>query len=142
MKKKFLLILSILLALIVIGINLYNSQIPDLKLTQGINEIKILKCPYSWNTLFKHEKRNYTTPFELTHTFSPLLVRPNTILNLNFNRKPNNFEITLWRSNTSAKVQITSSIICTPLEKGIYVYRIDAYWKQGVVAYLFKINVE
>ena len=141
MKKKVLIIVSVFIAILLISLSIYNSQIPDLKLTQNNKEIKSLKCPYSWNTLLKHEIRDYATPLELTKTLEATSVEPNTILNLNFNKKTDNIEISLW-SEKSVKELIGMNAIGVPSEKGIYVYRVIGNWKQGTVGYVFKINVK
>lgn len=139
--KKILICTLIFFCIFLIGLNIYRAQIPDIRLTCNGSEINSIKCTFSWSTLFSSKKADFPTPPELAKTINGADLKTNSLIQINFNKKPESMEITQWSEN-SAKYLPAGQAIGTPNEKGTYVYCIIGHWKQGQVAYIFKVNVQ
>lgn len=139
MKKNLLIVSSIIIALFV-AITIYNSQIPDLKVTYQNTKIEVLKCPFSWDTLLNDKRWDYPTTPVLAKEISAAAVEPQSVLDFSFSKKPDSFEVTSW-DEKSEKYKSNSNGIVTPNEKGTYVFAVIGYWENGQVLYIFKINV-
>ena len=139
MKKRLLIGVSIIVVLF-IGVSIYNSQIPNLKITYKNSKVEVLKCPFSWDMLLSGKRWDYPTPPELAKRLNATTVEPQSGLDLAFSKKPDNFEVALWNEK-SERYKSDNNGIVVPSEKGTYVFAVIGYWRQGQVLYIFKINV-
>ena len=140
MIKKIMITASIIIALFLI-ITAYRSQIPDLKVTQQNTKVEVLKCPFSWDTIFSHRRWDYPTPPELAKEVSAATVESQSTLDFSFSKKPERFEVSVW-GEKSEEYQNTSNGIVVPDMKGTYVFTVIGHWKNGQVLYVFKIDVK
>ena len=140
MKKKLIIVTSILIAFFII-ITAYSSQIPNLKVTHQNTKVEVLKCPFSWDTILSSKRTDYPAPPELAKEVSATTVEPQSILDFSFSKKPESFKVSLWNEK-SEKYQSISNGIVVPNKKGTYVLAVIGYWNNGQVLYVFKINVK
>lgn len=78
-------------------------------------------------------------PPEMVKSNDPLQVIADTNIELNFEMQPDSYTVRIWDEDnniisTSDKVVLSS--------KGKIIYEILAQWKQGIVSYVFYLNVE
>lgn len=140
MKKKLLIVVSVLIALLIIIIA-YSSQIPNLKITHENTKVEVLKCPFYWDTLLSSNRTDYPAPHELAKEVSATTVEPQSILDFSFSKKTDSFEVYLWNKK-SEKYQSNSNGIVVPNKSGTYVFAVIGHWTNGQVLYVFKINVK
>src|SRR5665647_1097944 len=95
MKKKIMISASIIIALFLV-ITAYDLQIPNLKVTYQNTKAEVLKCPFSWDTIFSHKRWDYPTPPELAKEVSAATVESQSTLDFSFSKKPESFEVSLW----------------------------------------------
>jgi hypothetical protein len=140
MKKRLYLGLFVIIFFL-ISIGIYSLQIPRLNISYKGEKIQVLKCPFSWDTLLSSKRWDYPAPNELAQDLADTIVEPDAKLDYKFNRKPDNFHITVWDENTESYVSETD-VLEVPKDKGTYVFSVIGKWKQGQVLYVFKVMVK
>lgn len=141
MKK----ILYILLPVIVLVLGLayyifYTAQLPDLFVINEKSNIPVVKCPTGWDSYLKSFRADYPVATEIAKNIQSTKIRPQTPIELSFNRKPSRVEVTMIKDETEKKLENSKEII-SPKESGTYVYVVWAYWKQGEIFYVFKVDI-
>lgn len=145
--KKLLLILTAALIMIFLFIVILNfdSRIPDLKVTCQGTRADVLKCPFSWNTIFHHTMKDYPSAPDISEDIGTLAVESQSFIELSFSRKPDDIEVHVWNIRSDSedliKWECKGNRISAPKESGHYVIDVIGYWKRGQVLYVFKINV-
>lgn len=137
MKKRLIIGFSIIIALFII----YSLQIPNLKVSYQNTKVEVLKCPFSWDTLFSNKRADYPTPPNLEKQINATTVEPESVLDFSFSKEPTNFEVTLWNDKPKIYKSNNNGIVL-PKEKGTYLFAVIGVWKNGQVLYIFKITVK
>lgn len=139
MKK--LVIISLAFIIIAAGIYIYDSKIPDATITYDGIKVEALKCPFGWDYFGSSFRADYPTPDILAKNINATLVKPQSLIDFRFSRRPQKVEVRLWNGQPESYSYDHGKIIM-PKEKGIYVFEILGYWGKGQVMYVFKVEVQ
>jgi hypothetical protein len=149
MMGKFFRIVIVLIILVIgiyFSLSLINSGPPSPTITAGKKHIPTAQGSYCWNSLFNGRCVDMISPPEIIkhEGLKPVAISPKTKLKIEFRKEPekNTLGANLWMRNSKTEnVKINGQILTVPEEKGIYVYDIYAYWKNGSSSYAFVIEV-
>lgn len=117
---------------------------PALTITAGEETIRATLGTYSWSieqkdgTEMKIEADSFAVS-ELVNNQNPLQVTIDTIIELDFEKQPDNYTVRIWDDNNN--VISTSDKVVLP-GKGEVIYQVLAHWKQDTASYAFSLNVE
>lgn len=138
--KKLILILIVLI-IVAAGVYIYESQIPDATVTYDGIKVEALKCPLGWDSFGRSFRASYPTPDILVKDINSTLVKPQSLIDFSFSRRPQKVEVRLWNVKPESYNYDHGRIIM-PKEKGTYVFEILGQWKRGQVIYVFKVEVQ
>lgn len=141
MKKILYILLPVII--LVLGVAcyvFYTSQLPDLFVINEKSNIPVVKCPAGWDSSLNSFRADYPIETEIAKDIQSTKIKPNTPIELSFSRKPNRVEVTVIKDEARKKLDDSKDII-SPKESGTYVYVVWAYWKQGEIFYVFKVNI-
>lgn len=140
MKKNVVILIIVFAILIVAGIVTIYSQVPEIKMTYNDEKVEVQKCPFGWDSFMRSFRADYPTPDILAKDLHATVVKPESNLDVKFSRKPNVVDVKLW-DDQSYSYNYDYGKITVPKEKGIYIFEVWGFWKQGEVLYVFKVEV-
>lgn len=87
----------------------------------------------------------YASPIEMTRKHTPTIVSPNDKITIDFKRDPNSETLLVeqwFDEQKQAEIELEDGSFLVPSEKGIYVYHVFAWWKQGDGNFAFSVEVK
>lgn len=81
----------------------------------------------------------------MTRKHKPIVVSPNDKITIDFKRNPNSETLLVeqwFEEHKQKEIELDDGSLLVPAEKGIYVYHIYAWWKQGDGNYAFSVEVK
>lgn len=111
-------------------------------ITIGHEEVTVVRGSSCWGS--KNFSRCVDTPppQKLVENVRPTAANSGDSVSINFNDSPNDIRVNLWKAPIEETVPITSDhTFSLPVEKGIYVYDINANWKEGSSSFVFTVEV-
>lgn len=123
----------------------FRSEPPAPKITVNGEDIPTTQGSYCWNGLLFAQCVDfiYSTPLEMAEKHTPTKVMPKEKIKVDFKKEPDSRKIELWTSETEIKnISLKDDFFYAPEEKGVYVYHISSWWKQGDGNDAFWIEVQ
>lgn len=123
----------------------FRTEPPAPHITVNGKDIPATQGSYCWNGLLFAQCVDfiYSTPFEMTGNHTPTKVLPKEKIEVDFKKEPDSGTIELWTSETKSEtILLENGSFSAPEEKGVYVYHIFSWWKQGDGNYAFSIEVK
>jgi len=151
MKKRTVILGSIVVALIVVSILLkssfFSSHPPTPIVSVNKLSIPVTEGSYCWNSLLSGScvDKAFASPWEMGHKQEPVEVSPKQYMNLFFDKKPQQGSLSVFQytnDTDSTRVHVKDGNIVLPSKKGTYVYSISARWEKGDGHYTVAVRVK
>jgi hypothetical protein len=148
--KKFLnsiLVISVVAVGIFIIIEILNNKPPKPLITAEGKTVEVAQGSYCWSGLLRAQCVDMISPPELikSNSLKPESISAGTKVKIEFNQKPNKntLGVNRWSGNGQVEdVPLKNNMLKVPMEKGIYVYDVYAYWDKGSSSFAFVIEVK
>ena len=142
MKKTIVAItITITMTILIVYVFItYTAQVPDITVMHKYEKLDIVKCPLVWKSVTHAVFASYPSTDILAKSLIPIIVKPKSVLDLKFSRKPSEITVVQW-NGTSKIYHNDFDKVIVPKEKGIYIFEVWGHWKQGEVFYIFKLKV-
>lgn len=146
MKKRFWLIL-----LVVVGLTLYfepfRGSPPEPDVSVNGRDIAVTSGSSCWNSLLNSKciDLSDTTPLDMTAGQTPIVVKPGEKIDVAFTDgpAPTRIKAEQWqKGDTKKTIRLKNEQITAPDQKGLYIYHVYAWWKQGDGNVAFPIQVK
>lgn len=146
-KKLTVLLIVALLVVSIIIFDPFRSEPPAPDVTVNGSDIPTTQGSYCWRSIFSGSCVDfvYSNPIEMAQKHKPTAVSPQGEVKINFSKEPlsGTLEVEQWLdTNNSENIKLENGTISAPEAKGVYVYHIQARWKQGDGNYAFSIEVK
>ncbi|WP_026828293.1 hypothetical protein [Exiguobacterium artemiae] len=147
MKKRFWLVLLI----VVVGLTLYfepfRGSPPEPDVSVNGREIDVTSGSSCWNSLLNSKciDLSDTTPLDMTAEQTPTVVKPSEKIDVAFTNgsAPTRIKAEQWqKGDTKKTIQLKNEQLTAPNKKGLYIYHVYAWWKQGDGNVAFSIRVK
>lgn len=121
-----------------------NFKPPALTIIVGKETVRPTLGTYSWSIEYEDgtgrgiEADSFAPP-ELVKNNTPLQVKANTNIELDFEKQPDSYTVRIWDDDNN--VISTSDKVVLPT-KGEVIYEVLAHWTQGTASYSFSLHVE
>ncbi|MFF5995607.1 hypothetical protein AAGS61_12785 [Lysinibacillus sp. KU-BSD001] len=119
-------------------------QVPEGKMIIDDQEYIMESYRYNWkekNTEMKHIRAN--TIEELAEELQNISVAKNSKLKFSFEKKP--LSISVYQHDQEKKlttVDVKENELTLPADEGYYMYEVTAEWQQGVITFIFDVEVK
>ncbi|MDI3235763.1 hypothetical protein QK289_12155 [Exiguobacterium antarcticum] len=146
MRKRLWLVL-----IVVVGLILYfepfRGSPPEPDISVNGADIRVTSGSYCWNGLLISQCADtvYSTPLEMTEKQTPTVVKPGTIIEVAFNDgpPPQRTKAEQWlKDGTNKTVQLKNEQFTAPNKKGLYIYHVYGWWRQGDGNVAFAVQVK
>ena len=121
---------------------------PELTLAVGENSFIAQLGSYTWSTYNEDGTSTGVAssspgPIELAMRQKQIVgVKPQEPIKLNFAVKPIKYEVRIFNGSTSVDQKAEDGEVIAPRKRGLVIYEVLAYWKEGTALYVFKVKVK
>jgi hypothetical protein len=108
-------------------------------------EYQMAKGGYRWERKQGLKTQVVTTdhasPYQMAEHIKAISLTPNEKIKISIEENP---EISVYLVNVNGRekeIKLVEHLITAPSEKGMYIYEVEAKWKNGTVSYVFVIEI-
>ena len=148
MRKGFWLVLVLIVAVgLVLYVEPFRGSPPEPDVSVNGTDIGVTSGSYCWNGLLIDQcaDSTYTTPLDMTADQTPAVVKPGEKIEVAFNDgpAPERIQTEQWlKDGTNKTVQLKNEQLTVPNKKGLYIYHVYGWWKQGDGNVAFSVQVK
>lgn len=148
MKKFFSIFMLMVVGVCSLGAYFFvtaSSKPPALDVSAAGQKIPVTQGSYCWKTFFSKKCVDwaYAPPWKIGNVHETVEVAPHAKIKIRFEKEPASLSVEQRKDEGSAEtVKLQNHVLTAPNEKGVYVYRVMARWKQGDGSYVFRIKVK
>ncbi|MGX8177194.1 hypothetical protein ACWS7L_06850 [Exiguobacterium artemiae] len=146
MRKGFWLVLLLAVGLI-LYVEPFRGAPPEPDVSVNGTDIDVTSGSSCWRSLLNSKCIDLTssTPLEMTAKQKATVVKPGAIIKVAFNDgpAPQRTKIEHWLKDVTNKtVQLKNEQLTAPNKKGLYIYHVYGWWKQGDGNVAFSVRVK
>lgn len=132
--------LPVVMCLTICGcVALEKTPFPDI--TAANVSIPTRLGTYGWSTRGHGIQSDAPVPDEFVSDAVPVSVPPGSTLSIHYEHTPRDLFACLWLQHKPTRVAITKGILQLPTAPGVYVYSLEATWKEGHASHVIKVAV-
>ncbi|MCT4780859.1 MULTISPECIES: hypothetical protein [Exiguobacterium] len=146
MRKGFWLIL-LLVGGLILYFEPFRGAPPEPDVSVNGSKIDVTSGSSCWRSLLNSKcvDLSYSTPLDMTANQTPVVVTPGEKIEIVFNDgpTPERIKTEQWQKDgTNKTIQLKKEQFTAPNKKGLYIYHVYGWWKQGDGNVAFPVRVK